>query len=754
MNLHKWKKHIFSIILLVESIIMLFMLGNCFQQDVPTYEISGNMVADAIVDNVFTSENFFLEPGVYQVQIKTSAQMEQSIFVELKSDQSYFKSLRTNGVNIMAGQQEEDFEAYVSARVPSAYIYCEFNQGKPDTEFQITVVRTCSGNRMLFIITLTVFLCIDLLVWLRKQILAGKISQKKQIVFWGLTTGILIAYFPYFTDYFSFGADTAFHLRRIAYLADTLREGNHIPVRIQSTWMYGHGYATSLFYGELFFYIPALLRLCGFSILFSYKAFVLFATIITAILTYIAFYSCIKEELAALTGSLFYLLIPFRLFSVYSEGAVGKYFAMAFLPLICCGMYLLITQDILSKDYKKYKWYLIWGISGVLQCHLLTTEIVVFSLVIACILLWKYVFRRQTFFQLIEAAGLALALNAWFWIPMVYMLMADSYLVTTLPQSEIQSRGVELAGYFQMLPKKGGGGTGGIQMCEPVQLGAGFGIFLGLIFVKSCLKRVKNQVGNLFAILAMVGLIISTKYFPWDMLMKIPVVGKAIGALQFPARWMLLACLFAAMSITVWFWTIWKAGGWGRIIFIASIIIMFASALYQVNDIAHESGAVYLYDIENMGTVGVMNGEYLIADTDAFSAFYHTPIAEEGLCWTEYQKNGTTVDVFVSNGTTEEKKLDIPLYGYKGYDVSANGYIGEVAPYISEDRGNHGDLRIIIPENFEGKLHIYYRGEKLFILANCLSLVTIGAILLKYCYRKMYIKGDCIIGRRREYGEE
>ena len=66
------------------------------------------------------------------------------------------------------------------------------------------------------------------------------------------------------------GADWRFHLSRIEGIAQALREGQ-FPVRVYSQAKDGYGYAPSLFYGELFLYFPAVLRLLGMSVQGAYR---------------------------------------------------------------------------------------------------------------------------------------------------------------------------------------------------------------------------------------------------------------------------------------------------------------------------------------------------------------------------------------------------------------------------------------------------------------------------------------------------
>ena len=51
-------------------------------------------------------------------------------------------------------------------------------------------------------------------------------------------------------------------------------------------------------------------------------------------------------------------------------------------------------------------------------------------------------------------------------------------------------------------------------------------------------------------------------------------------------------------------------------------------------------------------------------------------------------------------------------------------------PYIMQERGEHGDLRIAVPSGYEGSLHISYRGFVSYYIAEVISLLTAVGILV------------------------
>lgn len=733
-----------TVLLAVEIFILLILLPGCFRKEELVEEFWGEDICDQTIAEdgyeKFCSEMITLEPGVYQIRVWSAVADGQKMYVQMRGDNEPYKSLRNNGVTFFDGSEYDDFEVYVLNTINTAYVQCDFYNADTDSLLRLELWRTSMGRRM-FLFGLTVFFgVLDFFVYFRKGIIDGRITKKQQVVFWTMTAGVLLAYFPYLTDYFSIGADSIFHWGRVAYLADELRLGRAFPVRVESTWLYGHGYASPVFYGDLFLYIPACIRLLGFSVMSSYKIFVLLVLILTAVIAYYAFKKCVKDEYAALFGSMVYLLIPYHLFNIYSRGAVGEYLAMTFLPLVCCGMYLLYTEDVTAKEYKTYKWYIIGGMSAILQSHLITTEMTAALMLLFCAALWKKTFRKQTFFQLFSAAGIVLLINAWFWVPMLYMLNKDTYHLQEVISEKGQSRGLLFAALFQLLPNKGSAQNGMFQ-CEPVQIGAG-AVMLFLIYIVWRLYKpgkTKDKGCSLFAAAGALLVIMSTRYFPWDRAAEIPVIGYLVNSLQFPTRWMSPATLFAALFAAFFFRQIRDKGGkLSKVALGIAAAVTIMSAVYHVNSIVYEFGPVWLYNEENMGTVGVVNGEYLLEGNTDRDYYFHKPVAEDGLLWSEYEKRGTDVVITLDNTTGEERYLEVPLIGYKGYAVKELDSVEEQAekPFVAEERGTHGDLRLAVPPGYQGSVQVFYQGFAIFHVAEAVSLVSLLALAGIYLYRR------------------
>lgn len=738
-NAKKLREYKLHALVLIEIICIFLAFLGCFREEKLIYYIQGKDMLQQ--EQQYSSECMRLSPGVYQVRVLSSIQNEQSMFIEMKSDTGFFQSLKGNGVNIFPNEGYTDFEVYITDTIPSAYLQCDFTGGNADMLRELSVYKLNWGSRIAAFWLIIIFALLDMMLLYRKKILEGKISVEQQVVFWVLLGGVLLTYFPYFTDYFSFGADTAYHLLRIEGLKESLLQGDMFPIRVHGYCNYGHGSLIPAFYSDLFLYIPALLRLIGFPIMSAYKMFVFMIILVTAVISYVSFKKCIQDTYAALFGSVVYLLTPYHILNFYTRGAMGEYLAMAFMPLVCCGMYLLFTRED-SASYRSYKWWIVIGISAVLHCHLLSTETVVLLMAIVCAVFWKKTFCRQTFTQLLEAAMIVLVLNCWFWIPMVYLLNNDKYHVWDAFGVSIQNNGLELAGFLQLVPHEGGVRTGMYQS-EPALQGAGILLMLLIyLLIKSGVFREKetrsaNRERNLpengcraFALLTILTMCMSTRYFPWDLLERIPFIASFVTSLQFP--WHFMAPGTVAGSMFAGFFFLWM-GTWKeplqRIAAGGVAALIIGSCLYHVNDIAFHADVTRLYTTENMGTTNIWNRNFMLAECDLPDLYYHEPTAENGLEYYNYVKKGTTIKLDLINTADRPLHLEIPLTGYKGYGIKHADTCSE-APYITENRGAHGDIRIAVPAKYSGTIEVAYYGLQVFHMAEWISLAGLMAVFL------------------------
>lgn len=395
-RLSGWK-----ILLLIELFVILVLLWGCFKEEECVSSFSGESMAEQVTDDGggqrWLSASMELTPGVYQLRVWEDAAAGQSCYINMACDSEFFKSLCGNGVMLCQGQGYIDFEFYILNKISSAYISCDFYGGNPNMLTELELYRLNWGNRMVLFMAVLLFSMLDgLLVW-RRRILEGKVDGVQQLVFWRLVGTVLLAYFPYLTDYFIIGDDTLVWLQRI------------------------EGMRGNLLHGEVFLWLPVLLRFIGFPVMTAYKLFVLATIAATAVISYLSFKRCVQDRQAALFGAFAYTLNPWYLYTVYCRGAVGEFSAMTFLPLVFCGIYSLFSENARASGDKQHKWYIAVGIAAILQGRLTcdglnVPEDFVTAAVVLSAMLLSFIYKRfskaenkQLFIALILAAVVMIA---------------------------------------------------------------------------------------------------------------------------------------------------------------------------------------------------------------------------------------------------------------------------------------------------------------------------------------------------------
>jgi len=152
-------------------------------------------------------------------------------------------------------------------------------------------------------------------------------------------------------------------LRSINFKEEILR--GQIPVRMIPQQAYSYGYEVFNFFYPLPAYLTSIFQLSGMTTTASFKLMQFFTTLLSGVF----FYMWLKrhtDSLSALTGSLIYLLVPFRIATIYVTGQLGGYLGLLFVPIILNGLY-----DVF-KEKNKHGLFLSFGIAGLITSHLLS----------------------------------------------------------------------------------------------------------------------------------------------------------------------------------------------------------------------------------------------------------------------------------------------------------------------------------------------------------------------------------------------
>lgn len=219
--------------------------------------------------------------------------------------------------------------------------------------------------------------------------------------------------------------DITFHINRFVGLANAFEEGQILP-KIYPYANNGFGYATPLFYCDLFLYPFAILYHFGLSAVWCYKLCVLFYTTLGNIFIYFIFKKETNNRKLSLLASFLYLTCSYHLLNIFIRGALGEILAMTFVPLVLYAIYRILVKH---EDC-----FIFLGISFSLlvQSHLISS--LLYGIFFFCIIVVFLIMNRKDFslikktiITIIKGTIIALLLCAWYLLPMFEQMHSQTF---------------------------------------------------------------------------------------------------------------------------------------------------------------------------------------------------------------------------------------------------------------------------------------------------------------------------------------
>lgn len=167
------------------------------------------------------------------------------------------------------------------------------------------------------------------------------------------------------------GNDLYYHFTRLYTMCQDFRLGE-IPAMINHEALSNYGYATGLFYPDVFLYPCALLVLCGMGIVAAYKCFIAVWMLLTAFSAYFCARKLSATPFGAFAVALLYSWSSYLATDLFIRAALGETLVFAFMPWIVWGLY-----EILFGDPRRF-WWFSFGFAGVVCSHGLSLILLAF----------------------------------------------------------------------------------------------------------------------------------------------------------------------------------------------------------------------------------------------------------------------------------------------------------------------------------------------------------------------------------------
>ena len=655
----------------------------------------------------------YLEKGDYTVEVDYACSEDNYMDVHANGSSEY---LLSGDVPLSRISTHKTFTFRLKENVDDLEIRVGYEGSGFLKVNEITLYKNANDiKRAAFLLSMCILMA--LFIYLKWD----AILANRERIAWMLLTAI-IASAPMFAEGFCYGHDGRFHMLRIEGIAQGLLNGQ-FPVRMQGQWMEGYGYPVSIYYGDILLYLPAILRIIGFSVSAAYKSYVFLVNLGTVVIAQLCFERITGDRKAACIGASAYIFAMYRLVNMYVRTALGEYTAQMFLPVILlavCKIYMKKPEEENSeKDSIKNALLLTLGMTGLIQTHLISVAMVCILLVILAIVLYRTTFTKRTMLTYLRAGIMTLGINMFFIVPFV-----DYYInvpVRVMHEGEeelvkaIEHKGAYIGQYFMLYQNATGGAK--YNVSDRMGLTPGIVLMLALIIaVYVCLKN-SDRLLRILTAMSVLTLFMASNLFPWnDIINHVPFMGW-IYNIQFPFRFLSLAqVLLALLLCRVLALYADRMQEW---LYPAVAVAIVAVAFQQCTAMMQDRPYTMVYDAAQIDSFSVGNGEYIREDTDE-ELFDGEIYSNDVISLGNYQKDGMHAEFWCETGASGDAWVELPILNYKGYhakDRYGNG--------LETEDGNNNVLRIRLPQEYNGLVTVDYTVPGSYRMADLGSLLCI-----------------------------
>lgn len=550
-------------------------------------------------------------------------------------------------------------------------------------------------------------------------------KQENTIIFLMCFIGVIIASLPLFGNTV-FGVDvqdTFFHTQRIWSVKNALEAGQ-FPVRLYSEIYNGYGYGASLFYPDIFLYIPAVLCMLGLPLATSYNVFLMLINVATMGASYYSYRRITRSNMTGALAALLYVLSTYRLLDLYTRASIGECLALIFCPLALCGL-----TCIADKEYDKW-WLLALSYTGLLQAHIISFVM----MAVVAVLYAAFHIRAYTCGKAIGAVGkavlLVMGVNAWFLVP--FLQVSGMNVIAFLGTASFWETSASLGQLFDVLCLSAGGSevyTGAITDSMPktpgvlLLAGAVLLVFALILHDEDIREERKRVYGYLASGLLATWMI--TNLFPWGLVQRVGIFRAFFEKFQFAWRFNILAvlCLSVAAAYGFYYFFMMEAVHKQKAFVLLGVVVIFSSTIY-INQYIKQSTE---YTNEAVMEKGYMDRLYVVPGFNTQgdgSVVSNLSGAQFTNVFRGY--NEITLDFAGEAGeaTEEAPYIEVPITYYPGYKAYLDGKEAETECSI------WGVVRVILPQDCtEGTLYVTYEEGTAVAIANVISLITIIGVL-------------------------
>lgn len=525
--------------------------------------------------------------------------------------------------------------------------------------------------------------------------------------------------------------DSNSHIIRAIHFVNELNRGQ-FPVRMAADLAYKHSYPVFQFFYPLPYYIVSIFHLLGFSIVDGWRLSLVFVTFFSIYFFY-RWLRCMGDAVSALMGAFLYAIFPFRFLTLYVTGQIGGYYSLLFVPLICWGLYLLLSKNDgdFTDRFKSTKGGLMisLGIFGFITSHLIS--LIIFFIPVLSITLY-YISRN---FNLNKVKALLLwgtlgfGISAFYWLPFIleksWVKLGNTILINHRDHwPSLKQLIYSPWGYYYSQPGPNDG------------MSFQVGIFLLLILVISIvlfliIRKKKNGLWGFILIINCIFLFIlmlDVSGYIWEIITPLQYI-------QYP--WRILASLGFTLS-SLGGWLIYQLQGKLRIVTIIALVILAGINVRNYMrpwPLSWKSDQEFINDAQAFYGSTDISWELMPVTTQINPSHIDTEIKTDdplvNIFNVQRPAIGSTRLSF-SVSATNSAYLTLPVWNYPQWHVYANNSIQ------NKFTTSEGKIMIKVPPSTNNRIILILMRTNIQKWADFISLFSV-IVLLGICFKSLCI---------------
>lgn len=563
-----------------------------------------------------------------------------------------------------------------------------------------------------------------------------KAFEKEKII---ICLVVIISLFPLYTPGFFYSHDGVIHLFRTVGVYNNIINLDFCS-RIYYNMIDGFGYGWGIFYPPISAFVPAIFMTIGFSLFTAEKLFIIIASIFAGLFSYKLFNELYKNKFCSLLASIIYVLAPFKMSQIIVRGAMGEILLFTFLPLVILGLI-----KILNKEYK-YKYYFIFGVTGIIYSHIISTVYTAIFVIIFLLLNIKSFTNKRTLLEFVKSGIIIVLICLPILVPLAEHQIMNIYNSNSMMGGDVTNTIVHFGQLIGSNMDIGNGeNTAYLSNTREMNYMIGLTSILILTLFPFAYEKIKDKEEKnkiiKYSILLVITILMMITPFIWN---KVGI----LDVIQFSWRLLTFATFFISIIAGyVLKYLLTKENEYSFLLFVLGFSFVFIFLIGGQTRFAKTLNAEF--NFENQ-VVTEKDDHWSIANSLGYSHDYLPKQLTTEILKSRGKEiitlqgaaviSNTIIEKSILNSnvvtSTENVTLELPYIYYKGYTIKIDGIKTDYT--ISND----GFIKIHIDDIGNHTIYVNYTATIIYNICDVIAMITLIITIIIITENKILVKNS------------